>query len=52
MNSEQLQAELSVLLETLDGIDLTRQDRDSLVKTIRRIMPIVRLPVEYYALQR
>lgn len=52
MNSEQLQAELSVLLETLDGIDLTRQDRDSLVKTILRMMPTVRQPVEYYPLQR
>lgn len=52
MSSEQLQAELSVLLERLDGIDLTRQDRDSLVKTIQRMMPMVRLPVEYYSLQR
>lgn len=38
MSAAQLQMELSALLDDLDGVDLTQQDRQALTERILRMM--------------
>lgn len=38
MSAAQLQGELAALLDELDGIDLTQQDRQALTERILRMM--------------
>lgn len=38
MSAAQLQGELAALLDDLDGVDLTQQDRQALTERILRMM--------------
>lgn len=38
MSAAQLKMELSALLDDLDGVDLTQQDRQALIERILRMM--------------
>ena len=40
MSTDELQGELAALLDELDGVDLTQQDRQALTERILRMMQV------------